>query len=395
MPDPLAFPATRGSCPFAPAPAYEYARDHAPITRVTLADGSRPWIITRHEDVREVLADHRFSADVRRPGFPFPNPGRAFLLSGDPGFVRMDDPEHARQRRKVAGWFTVRRTEALRPRVQETVDVVLDRMVQGGQPADLVADFTLPVPSLVICLMLGVPYEGHAFFQRHSRTVVDYDAPLEATRAAWQELGGYLTDLAEAKLRTPDEGVLSHLVNQEDLTPVQAATTARLLLLAGHETTAHAAALSVLALLREPEQLAYLRARPEAVRGAVDELLRYTSVVGHTGTARVAVEDVPLGDVTVRAGEGVLCLLPVANRDPKAFPAPDLLDVTADSRRHLAFGHGVHLCLGHTLARTELQLMLTTLLQRLPGLRLAVPFEELRYRDRAIVQGLESLPVAW
>jgi cytochrome P450 len=389
------FPEPRGACPFAPAPGYERAREENPVSRVTLADGTHPWMVTRHEDVRAVLADPRFGADARRPGFPFPFAARKFVLTGEPPFVRLDGAAHARQRRMLTRHFTVRRTEELRPQVQRITDEVVDRMLAAGPTADLVADFALPVPSLVICLLLGVPYQDHAFFQERSRALVDHSATPEQTAAGWTDLVTYLEQLAEAKRREPDDGIISGLVNQEGLTSAEAASMARVLLVGGHETSANQAALSALALLRDPEQLAVLRAHPEVLRHAVEELLRFVTVAGDPGIPRAAVEDAVVGGQLVRAGEGVLCMLPVANRDPAVFPNGADLDLRGDARHHVAFGAGAHQCLGQALARLELQVMLETLFRRLPGLRLAVPFEDLRYRERALIHGLLELPVTW
>ncbi|MFF8430647.1 cytochrome P450 [Streptomyces sp. NPDC016566] len=389
------FPAQPGSCPFSPAPAYERARSEQPVKRVALADGSQAWMVSRHEDLRAVLGDPRFSAEAHRPGFPFPNAGRNFIAKGEPSFVRMDDPEHARQRRMLTGYFTVRRIETMRPRMQTMVDGFLDRMEAAGPPADLVADFALPLPSLVICEMLGVPYEDHGYFQERSRVLVDSSSDPEDTRAAWSDLAQYLEGLAEITRHAPDDGIISQLAQRPDLTPGQVASMSRLLLVAGHDTTANMISLATAALLRHPEQLATLRGNPESAKDMVEELLRWLSPVGHTGVGRVALEDVTVGGQTIRAGEGVLCMLAVANRDDTAFPHAGDLDLRGEAHRHLAFGFGVHQCLGQGLARLEIQVALQTLFRRLPGLRLAVPFDELPFRQKAVVHGLLELPVTW
>ncbi|GJF30533.1 cytochrome P450 [Kitasatospora sp. NE20-6] len=392
-----AVPADRpDGCPFSPPPAYEDAhRGTGPISRVTLWDGAPCWLVTGHAQVRSVLGDSRFSADARHPGFPFLSPGRRELLDRTtPTFIRLDDPEHARQRRMLTGDFIVKRIEAMRPEIQRLVDAALDTMVAQGSPADLVDAYALPVPSLVICHLLGVPYADHAFFQSRSRALLDLTGSVETVRSAQQELIGYLTDLAGRKQREPDDSLLGRLVRRPDTNLAETAATGLLLLVAGHETTANMTALGTLALLRHPGQADRLRAEPALVKGAVEELLRYLTVV-HLGVPRVASEDVELAGTTVRAGEGVLCMLSTANRDELVFTGGDRLDVTRDARRHFAFGFGVHQCLGQPLARVELQIALETLLRRLPGLRLAVPFDDLRYRTGMVVYGVEELPVAW
>lgn len=402
---PLTVPAARrGTCPFDPPPAYERARGQEALARVRLWDGSPCWMATRHADIRTVLRDRRFSADATRPGFPFLSAGRRALTVDRPTFIRMDDPGHARLRRMLTADFMIRKVAAMRPAVRAVADDLLDRMAaRPGRTADLVADFALPLPSVVICLLLGVPYAEHAFFQRCSATMLRTDAPPDEVRAAQSELLEFLAGLAAAKRSAPDDGIISRLVAQGELDDDEIASMGRLLLVAGHETTANMTSLSVLALLRDPAQAERLReaARLDdagdgaALDTAVEELLRYLTVV-QSGLARIAREDVEVGGTLVRAGEGVLCMLGAGNRDEAAFPDGGRLDLERPgARRHLAFGFGVHQCLGQPLARLELRVALPAVLERLPGLRLAVPFEELRFRHEMAVYGLHELPVAW
>ncbi|MFE6055937.1 cytochrome P450 [Kitasatospora sp. NPDC056446] len=387
-------PAARGACPFAPPPVYSQARQEEPVTRISLWDGSTSWLVTRHEDVKAVLADARFSSDSNRPGFPFISAGARQLSTGQPTFIRMDDPEHARLRRMLTGEFMIKKVEALRPEIQRIADELLDAMTEGRSEADLVREFALPLPSLVICLLLGVPYRDHDFFQECSRVLLRRDSTAEEVATAQVRLADYLVELTESKRTDPDDGILSRLAARGELNTEEIGAMGRLLLVAGHETTANMTALSVLALLRNPDQLAHLRAHPEAVPGAIEELLRYLTIV-HSGLIRAATEDVELGGVRIRAGEGVICMINTANRDEREFPDGDDLDLTRDARRHLAFGFGVHQCLGQPLARLELQIALDTVLRRLPGLRLAEPFEELRFRGDMLIYGVHELPIAW
>ncbi|MFE0460608.1 cytochrome P450 [Kitasatospora sp. NPDC058965] len=387
----LGMPGPRAAgCPFDP-PA-EYRRESA---RLSLWDGSPCWLLTDYQQVRTVLMDRRFSADAHHPNFPFIVPVRREVLANrKQSFLRMDDPEHNRLRRTMTTDFLIKKVDALRPRIQRIVDQTLDEMVAAGSPADLVAAFAMPVPSLVICELLGVPYEDHEFFQSQGRLLLDTSQPLGTAQRAIDELTDYLTRVAAAKQGEPD-GIIAKLVAKGELTPEEVAANGVLLLLAGHETTANMTALSTLALLRQPEQADRLRREPDLIVGAVEELLRYLSIV-HTGVPRVALERVDLGGgVLVEEGEGVLCMLSAANRDPELFGDAEQLDVARDARRHLAFGFGVHQCLGQPLARAELQIALGTLLRRLPELRLAVPFEEVRFRTEALIYGLHELPVAW
>ncbi|MFF5001769.1 cytochrome P450 [Streptomyces phaeochromogenes] len=392
-------PSPYGSCPFDPPPAYEAAAREGAVTRAALPDGTAAWLVTGYEEVRAVLADPRFSADARTPGFPFLSPGQRELATAKPSFIRMDDPEHARLRRMVTKDFLVKRIEELRPGIQDIVDRAVDRMTEGRTSADLVADFALPVPSLVICLMLGVPYEDHDLFQSLSRTLLDNNSTRQQAEEAHARLMGYLAELAERKRRHPEDDILSRLAARDDLTAQETASLGFLLLVTGHESTANMTAISVLALLRHPDQTARLRADPGLIRGAVEELLRHLTII-HLGLGRAAKEPVTLAGVTIPAGAGVICMLSTANREENLFTAdkgtaPTALDFTRDARRHVAFGYGTHQCLGQTLARVELQIILTTLLHRLPALRLAVPPTQLTYNQNNIVYGLRALPVAW
>ncbi|MFF2747182.1 cytochrome P450 [Kitasatospora sp. NPDC058048] len=384
-----------GGCPFGPPPAYSEAAATGPVTRAKLPDGDLCWLVTGLAEVRTVLSDRRFSADIRHPAFPLLVAGARELITDNPDFLRLDDPEHARQRRMLTGEFLVKRVEVLRPEIQRIVDEALDRMTAGRTTADLVTDFALPVPSLVICLLLGVPYEDHDRFQSLSRTMLNQESTVEQLREAQEEVLDYLRDLTARKRAQPEDDVLSRLAARDDLTPDDAAAMGVLLLIAGHETTANMIALSTALLLEHPEQIPGL-ADPATLPGAVEELLRLLTIV-HTGLPRVALEDVELGGVTVRAGEGVMAMLSTANRDEAAFGgaghrATDELDLYRDARRHLAFGFGVHQCLGQPLARAELQIALETLFRRLPGLR---PAGEREFRTESFIYGMRSLPVTW
>ncbi|MFI5527744.1 cytochrome P450 [Kitasatospora sp. NPDC051853] len=384
-----------GGCPFGPPPAYPEAAATGPVTRAKLPDGDLCWLVTGYDEVRTVLSDRRFSADIRHPTFPLLIAGARELITDNPDFLRLDDPEHARQRRMITGEFLVKRVEALRPEIQRIVDGALDRMTAGRTTADLVTDFALPVPSLVICLLLGVPYEDHERFQGLSRTMVSREATVEQLRVAQEEVRDYLRVLTDRKRAHPEDDALSRLAARDDLTPDDVAGMGVLLLIAGHDTTASMISLATALLLDHPEQIPGL-ADPATLPGAVEELLRLLTIV-HTGLPRVALEDVELGGVTVRAGEGVMALLSTANRDETVFGgaghrATDELDLYRDARRQLAFGFGVHQCLGQPLARAELQIALETLFRRLPGLRLA---GEREFRTDSFIYGMRSLPVTW
>jgi cytochrome P450 len=360
-------------------------------------DGSKVWLITRYDDVRAVLNDERFSASNHRPGFPVVSPGSETLTLGNPTFIRMDPPEHGRQRRMVAAEFTNKRAVALRPQIQQIVDGFADGMLAKPPPADLFAEFALPVPSAVISLILGVPYEDQAFFQKCSATMIS-GTDEGAIDAASEELSGYLAGLIESKARRPAGDLLSRLVVEREgrgeLTRDDIVAMARLLLTAGHETTANMIALAVAALLCHPSQLTALRDDPALIPGAVDELLRYLTII-HTGLPRTAVCDAEIGGQRIGAGEGVLCYLPAANRDSERFEAPEALDVNRQSRGQLAFGFGLHRCIGASLAKAEIEVALETLIRRFPKLRLAVARDQIRFRQHEFVYGVFALPVTW
>ncbi|HEY3557534.1 MAG TPA: cytochrome P450 [Kribbella sp.] len=393
------YPMTRATgCPFDPPPQLRELQEEAPLVKVNIF-GKDAWLVTRYDDQRTLLADPRLSSDVTKPGYP--------SSTGEPprkggvgiGFILMDDPEHARLRRMVTAPFMIKRIEAMRPGVQKIVDGLIDDLLAGPKPVDLVEAFALPVPSLVICQLLGVPYADHDFFQQNSKNLIRMSATPEERATAHGNLATYLDDLVGEKLENPADDLLSGLterVRAGELTRQDAAGMGVLLLLAGHETTANMIALGTLALLEHPEQLAALRDTddPKVVAAAVEELLRYLNIT-HNGRRRAVLEDLELHGQVIKAGEGVILPNDIGNRDPSVFTDPDALDLSRDARRHVAFGFGVHQCLGQPLARMELQVVYSTLYRRIPSLRRAVPLEEIPFKNDGAVYGVYSLPVTW
>src|SRR3569833_3046537 len=401
MPDTLsdvpAFPMKR-DCPFDPPPELSRIQAESPVSRVRRWDGSHPWLVTGYDDVRSVLADRRFSADVGRPGYPHVTAASEARRKRSRSLISMDEPEHGTYRKMLTSTFMIKKVEGLRPRLQSIVDGLFVSMLDGTPPADLVAAFALPVPSLVICELLGVPYADHAFFQKCSRILVSSRSTPDEAIASADELKAYLTDLLARKAAEPEDDLLSRLVVEQarTMTRAEIADMAMLLLVAGHETTANMIALGTLTLFQHPDQLAELRERqdPGLVASAVEELLRYLNIV-HSGRRRVATEDVEVGGQLIRAGEGVVVATDAGNRDASAFADPDVLDIHRQARHHVAFGYGVHQCLGQPLARVELQVVYGTLYRRIPTLRLAVPLEEVRFKHDMLVYGVHELPVSW
>jgi cytochrome P450 len=395
-----AYPMARAAgAPFDPPPALRDLQAAAPLTRVRLWDGSTPWLVTRHAEQRALLADPRISANSANPHYPHQGPAQKARPAWQQTFITMDDPEHARLRRMVTAAFAIRRVEALRPAIQGIVDGLIDGMLAGPTPVDLVQAFALPVPSLVICALLGVPYGDHEFLQANSRILVNFGSTPEQVTAASQRLIDYLDRLVGEKLARPADDLLSELAGRVDsgeLSRAQAAAIGRLLLIAGHETTANMIALGTVALLQHPDHLAEVRAAddPKLIAATVEELLRYLSIV-HTGRRRVALEDIRIGDQTIRAGEGLILANDVGNRDEAVFADPDRLDVHRDARLHQAFSFGVHQCLGQPLARVELQVVYGTLYRRIPTLRLAVDVDRIAFKHDGLVYGVYELPVTW
>ena len=395
------YPMARGTgCPLDPPPGLSALRSEGPLTRVRLFDGSTPWLVTRHAEQRALLADHRVSSDPNRDGFPYLSPMVRERRNVGLSFISMDDPEHARLRRMVTGAFTMRRIEGLRPDIQRIVDALIDEMLAGPAPSDLVAGFALPVPSMVICHLLGVPYADHDFFQRISRTLINRNTPAGTAQQLRDELIGYLDRLVGDKLAEPGNDLLSRLAAERvatgEMSRTELVNMGLLLLIAGHETTANMISLGTYALLTHPDELAAVRGSddPQLIAATVEELLRYLTIV-HTGRRRVAIEDIEIAGEVIRAGEGIVMPGEIANRDAAVFPDPDRLDVRRDARGHLAFGFGVHQCLGQPLARVELQVVYGTLYRRIPTLALAADQARIPFKHDSIVYGVYELPVTW
>ena len=387
-------------CPFGPPP--EMLRLHAekPVSKVRLWDGSTHWLVTRYDDQKALYGDRRLSVDTTREGFPYLNEAfRETASKTPPSFLNMDDPDHGRIRRMVTGPFTVKRIEALRPAIQRMTDELIDTMLAGPKPVDLVEALALPLPSLVICELLGVPYEDHEFFQSNSKVSLRRDTTAEETRASFGALFQYLDRQLDAKLADPAEDMLSELaarMQAGELSRMDAAMLGILLLGAGHETSANMIGLGALALLENPDQLAILRDTddPAVVAAAVEELLRYLGII-HNGQRRIAKEDIEIGDVLIRAGEGIIIELATANRDPRTFAEPERLDLHRQARDHHAFGFGIHQCIGQQLARVELQVVFGTLFKRVPTLRLATTLDKVEFKHDRLAYGVYHLPVSW
>ncbi|NBE54790.1 cytochrome P450 [Streptomyces boluensis] len=392
----VAFPQDR-TCPYHPPQAYQPLRDARPLARVTLYDGRSVWAVTGHAAARALLADQRLSSDRDTDGFPMPNARIAAIKNRRVALLGVDDPKHNTQRRMLIPSFSVKRIAALRPRIQETVDRLIDAMEERGSSAELVEAFALPVPSMVICALLGVPYADHDFFEEQSRRLLRGPAAADV-EAARDELDAYFLSLIDDKLKNPGDGLLDDLVAQQlaagTVDREELVALATILLVAGHETTANMISLGTYTLLQHPDQLAALRADDSLMPDAVEELLRFLSIAD--GILRVAKEDIEVeGGDTIKAGDGVVLSTSLTNRDADVYDAPDALEWHRGTRHHLAFGFGIHQCLGQNLARAEMEIALRTLFRRLPGLALAVPAEEIPFKPGDTLQGMLELPVIW
>ncbi|WP_214322369.1 cytochrome P450 [Nonomuraea sediminis] len=355
------------------------------MRRIRSADGHLGWLATTHAEVRTVLGDPRFSArqELKHPLRQAVRPNDAREPAAPGWFPGMDAPEHTRYRRMVHAQFSPRRMRQLEPRIREITQERLNAM--KGPTADLIREFALPIPSLVICELLGVPYGDHEFFEEQTALIARLDPRAQEALGA---LGKYLGELVASKRDQPGDDLVSGLIKEGELSDEELVNIALLLLVAGHETTANMIGLGVLTLLEEPACIEALRRDPGA---AVEELLRRLSIVGTI--SRAALEDVEVEGTLVGAGDTVTLDLMAANHDAAVFDEPDRLVLDREEARlQLAFAHGPHLCLGHHLARLEMRIAYLALFDRFPGLRVAAPYEDLVFKQGA-VRGLVELPV--
>ncbi|MFB6436988.1 cytochrome P450 [Streptomyces sp. NPDC056411] len=393
-----AFPMRR-TCPYDPPPEYARLRAEEPVARVRLASGQTAWVVSRYEDVRALLGDPRISSDRSRPGYPFLSEELEYLRHVKV-FVGMDPPEHGPHRRVFAPEFTASRIRLLRPTMERYVEECLDRMAAvhaADGVVDLVTELALPVPTRAIGELLGVPAERLPRFHELTGELMR-PAEAAASEHTFRELVGFMRTLIADKVVRPTPDLLGRVAGAQaaagEMPAHELTLIALLLLLAGYETTANMISLGTLLLLREDEVRAKVTADPSLMPRVVEEMFRYLTVA-ELATCRTAREDIEIGGVVIRAGDGVIPLAAAADRDPAAFPEPDRFDPFREGPRHLAFGHGPHQCLGAHLARLELDVVFTALLRRFPDLRTAVPPEEIPLRHESVLFGADRLPVTW
>ncbi len=393
------YPFPPSPVPYDPGPEVRELMAKGPVNQVRLPDDSTAWLVTGFNETREVMIDQRYSrALVFAPGREVY--GVEATLAD--GIVAMDPPEHTRLRKLVAGAFTEKRMQALRPQVTRIVDDLIDAMRAGPRPVDLSRSFSLMVPASVICALLGVPIADVDRFHAWSNVIFgDWSRSRDDIAAAYAAMGDYIAELIAQKRQAPADDLISVLIDARDaagkLSEVELVKFGVGLLGAGHETTANSINMSFVALCQYPDELARLRADPGRIPAAVEELVRYVIISGSgfIPLARITREEVCLGGVTIPAGETVLPSFNVANRDPAAFGEPDRLDVGRAPKTHLGFGAGAHHCLGAQLARMELQEALHGLLTRLPGLRMTVPMSAIEFRAGHAIASMRELPVTW
>jgi cytochrome P450 len=375
-----------------PYPLYAALRERGPVHRIVTPAGAEAWLVVGHDEARAVLTDTTMSKDVRALGVGWPE-----LELFGPHMLTADPPQHTRLRRLVAREFTSRRVEALRPRVEQVTADLLDAMLAAPDGrADLVAALAFPLPITVICELLGVPDLDRESFGRWTDAILAPTDP-ESESQALHRMSGYLTTLLEEKRADPGDDLMSALLRTVDedgdrLSPAELRGMAFLLLVAGHETTVNLLSNGIRALLTHPDQFAALRADPGLLDGAIEEMLRWDGPV-ETTTIRYTTEAVELGGVRIPAREMVLVALAAADRDPARFAAPDAFDIRRDARGHLAFGHGLHYCMGAPLARMEARIVLRALLERCPELALDTDPARLSWLPGLLIRGVRHLPV--
>jgi len=384
-------------CPALPPEQYAERREKCPISAVEMWDGNQAWLLTRYADIRAALRDSRFSSDSSVDGFPSPNAAIAAARKVQRGFVRMDGADHARQRSLLAKYFTVSHVELMRPIIEEKVEALLDEMEAAGAPFDLVEHFAEPLPIFLTCYQLGLPLDDVPYLLDRVKVWMSSDSlPADSRRAA-DDIVDHFREIIAREKTNPSGGMVADLIHNHVLTGKitedEALWMLHLLLVGGFDTAANMISLGTLTLINHPEEVAKLAEDPQRISKVVEELLRMHSVAHYTA-GRIAKEEVQLGDCTIEAGEGIVAPLPAANHDPEVFSDPASFDPDRNARAHLAFGFGIHQCLGQPVARLELAIVFARLFARFPNLRLAIPESQVEYSN-AMIYGLKSLPVAW
>jgi cytochrome P450 len=384
------------TCPYEPPAGYQEIAAAGPVLKVTLYDGRESWIITGYKESREILTHPNLSSQRTHPNFPIVAPRFRSPIARNLALIAMDPPVHDTYRRFLNPHFSLKSVRSMRPAIQEIVTGFVDRIIEHGPPADLISMLAVPLPSLVICQHLGVPYEDHEFFQDASGKVM-LAGEQESGQAA-QDLVDYLDKLVRQQLEHPTDGLLGRLVKERvlegEMIHDELVSIALVLLIAAHETTSSSLALGIITLLQHPDQLARLHADIDQLPKAIEELLRYIATTDLVAT-RIAKGDIEIAGHLIRAGDAVLVSGTLANRDEQTHERANELDILRSDSYHVTFGFGIHQCLGQNLARLELEIAMRELFTRIPDMRLAVPVDQLPILGSGTVQRVLELPVEW
>jgi len=375
-----------------PYPIYARMREEEPIAKLMFPDGQFGWMITRYEDAVEILKDQRFVKDMTKMfGSEYQSIFTSNMLFSDP-------PDHRRLRGLVQQGFTPKLVESMREHIQQIADGLLDA-VEGQDTMELIDDYAFPLPIIVISEILGVPISDRDKFRVWSNSIIGAANAEEGPEVYlhMQQFTEYLAQWFEQLRKQPGDDLISRLIVAEEagerLSEQEIYGVVSLLIIAGHETTVNLIGNGVLSLLQHPDQLKKLRDNPELIKGAIEEMLRYNGPVEFS-TSRWAGEDLEFKGHAIKRGDLVIVALDSAGRDGDQFPDPDLFDITRERSRHLAFGHGIHMCLGAPLARLEGEIAINTLLRRFPDIRLREDADELEWRPGMIVRGVKEIPLS-
>lgn len=392
------FPLEDREHPLEPPALYRWARNNRPVYPVELWNGQRAWLITRYDDFQALLRDPRFSGSFANPAFPAITEARQRVDRQNRTFRGMDNPRHDLYRRMLVREFSTMRVAQLKPKIEETARQLVEDMARRGPPADVVEDFAVKLPGIVLCDLMGAPRHDHPFLRKCVTVRHDMKQTPSGVAQTSEELFQYVLKLVESKITSPGDDFLTRIYDQYVRTGAlsvnELVDIGAEILMAGFDTTANTISLGTLLLLNHPTEAQKLRNDHALIAQAVEEILRYLSP-NLFSPRLVALEDVELRGEQITAGDGVFLLNPAVNRDESVFPNPDVFDISKDSSKQVAFGYGIHLCLGQMLARAELQAAYLALLTGLPGLRLAVPEKDLTFKTNMQMHGVYKLPVAW
>ncbi len=389
-----AFPVPR-ECPFKPPEIYQQWRETCPVTKVALPNGSNAWVLTRNEDIRRVLGSDKVTT----------NPAKTKLRAGvvmppgeDTNLLYLDNPKHGHYRKMLVKEFTPKHIQAMRPGIESIVNQCIDDLLSQGSPANFVSTFCLPIPSMVICQLLGVPYSRHEYFEELAAKLTDIDTTPTEYESVLTELTSYMDQVVTEKTKDPTDDLLGRLVQSRvyagELSHEQLVGFAMLLLIAGYETTANQISMGVLNLLTDSDLLREVQQDPEMWSSVIEEMLRIDSISDKV-PVRTAVDDIEIADQTIAAGDGVIALLGAGNHDPAIFENPGTFDPDRNNRASVAFGFGMHTCVGQNLARAELDVAFRLLFERIPTLQLHTPLDQVSFKQGQIVFGPTEFQVSW